>query len=59
MLQVFGQLVKTTDSLDCDWKADHRKLVSDASVDYLNRGVLPDDKFVLCGKCRMAVSLKI
>jgi len=59
MIQVFGQTVKVTDSLDCAWSGDHRELVSDARVDYLNRGIMPDDKFVLCGRCRLAVSLKI
>jgi hypothetical protein len=59
MLQVFGQTVKVTDAIDCERGGDHRKLISDARVDYLNRGTMPDDKFALCGRCVKAISLKI
>jgi len=59
MLQAFGETVKLTDALECERGGDHRKLISDARVDYLQRGMLPDDKFVLCGRCVKAVSLKI
>lgn len=59
MIQVFGESVRVTDLLDCRWNGDHRKLIADARVDCLNRGLLPDDRYALCGKCRMAVSLNI
>jgi hypothetical protein len=58
MVQVFGQAVQVTE-MDCEWKADHRKLVMEARMDCLNRGFAPDERFVLCGKCRKVVSLKI
>jgi hypothetical protein len=59
MIQVFGQIVTVTDALDCERGGDHRKLIADARVDYLNRSMLPDDKFAFCGRCVKAVSLKI
>lgn len=59
MIQVFGQTVKVTEAFDCERGGEHRKLISDARVDYLNRGTLPDDKYVLCGRCVKAISLKI
>ena len=59
MLQVFGEQVRVTDALDCRRSGDHRKLIAEARVDCLNRGVMPDDKYALCGRCGQAVSLKI
>jgi hypothetical protein len=59
MLKVFGESIRVTEELDCERGGDHRKLIAEARVDYLNRGTLPDDKFVLCGRCVKAVSLKI
>lgn len=59
MLQVFGEQIHITEALDCERGGDHRKLISDARVDYLNRGTLPDDKFALCGRCVKAISLRI
>lgn len=59
MLQVFGQQIVITDEVECSRGGDHRKLISDARVDYLNRAVHPDDKFALCGRCVKAISLKI
>jgi hypothetical protein len=59
MLQVFGEQVHITDEMECMRGGDHRRLIADARVDYLNRGTLPDDKFALCGRCVKAVSLKI
>jgi predicted PP-loop superfamily ATPase len=59
MLQVFGEQVRVTEAMDCRRSGDHRKLVAEARVDYLKSGVLPDDKFALCGRCGQAVSLKI
>ena len=59
MLQAFGQTVRLTDALECERGGDHRRLIADARVDYLNCGTLPDDKFALCGRCGKAVSLKI
>ena len=58
-MNVFGQSVKVTESMDCVRGGDHRRLVMDARVDYLNRAISPDDKFVLCGRCVHAVSLKV
>lgn len=59
MIQVFGQQISITEEMDCQRGGDHRKLIADARVDYLNRSTLPDDKFALCGRCVKAVSLKI
>jgi hypothetical protein len=59
MIQAFGQAITITDAIECARGGDHRKLIADARVDYLNRAIHPDDKFVMCGRCVKAISLKI
>lgn len=59
MLKVFGESVQITEEMECMRGGDHRKLIADARVDYLNRSVLPDDKYGLCGRCGKAISLRI
>lgn len=58
-MKIFGQAVESTDVMDCSRGGDHRRLVAEARVDCLTRAMNPDERFVLCGRCVKAVSLKI
>ena len=58
-MKFLGQIVEVTELMDCARGGDHRKLVLDARVDCLNRGMVPDERFVICGRCVKAVSLKV
>jgi len=58
-MEFMGYNVEITTSLECWRGGDHRRLVLDARVDFVNQGVAPDDKFVLCGRCAKAISLKV
>jgi len=59
MARVFGHDVKITVEMDCERGGDHRRLVMDARLDCLARAVNPDERFVVCGRCVKAISLKI
>lgn len=63
MLSIFGETIEVTDSMECGrgvkGNGDHRKLVLDARVDCLDRSFNPESRFVLCGRCSKAISLKI
>lgn len=58
-MKVLGHDVELTEEMDCSRGGDHRALIRDARVDCLNRGFSPDERYALCGRCAMAVSLKI
>lgn len=59
MIRFLGYNIEVTESLECWRGGDHRLLIREARVDYLNKGNSPDDKFVVCGRCTKAISLKI
>jgi len=58
-MEFLGYHIEVTDSLECWRGGDHRQLIMEARVDYLRNGNVPDDKFVVCGRCTKAISLKI
>lgn len=59
MPKFLGLHIEVIDSLECWRGGDHRVLVHDARVDMLHQAINPDERFVICGRCAKAISLRL
>jgi len=60
MIHAFGHNVEITEAEQCTMSSvNHKTLMHEARVDRQKRGFNVDESYVLCTRCRKAISLKI